>query len=279
MIWIVSDSAQEVQADPARGIAVMPLPLLINRQEVHGLGKEEFYAALQDDDRQVSTSQASPAMYERLFAELTRERDSVVVITLSSTLSGTFNSARLAAMEYDNVYLVDSRQATLSQSALVARAVQLREEGLDAAQIAQALEQEKEDLVLLAAVDTLRYLKKGGRISPAAAAAGDFLGIKPVVTIDARGEVVVAGKARGTKKAHRLAVQKALEEQIDFSRPVIIGYSGLDEANAEHFRQVYEQESRQRYPDRFYALSPVLSVHAGPGAAGIGFFRKRRGDE
>lgn len=278
MIWIVTDTAQEIQNDPANGIAVMQLPLMINQQECRdtaSLSKEEFYQMLEDDNTTLTTSQATPAMFEALFSKLTESGDEVVCITLSSTLSGTYNSARLASLEMEGVYLVDSMNACLGQSALVKRAIQLREENHSAKEIAGILDQEKQDVVLLAAVDTLKYLKKGGRLSPAAAAVGNLLGIRPIVTVNQEGEVAVAGKTRGTKKCNRLLADLVQEQQPDVSRPMVFGYSGLEQDNLDLLKEQLEAAGIP-HSDEALPLSPVLAVHAGPGAAGLAFFAKKR---
>lgn len=278
MIWIVSDSAQEITENLDQGVAVMPLPLIVNGQEYpggKGISLEEFYSLLEQDENTLSTSQATPAMYEALFSKLTENGDEVVCITLSSTLSGTYNSARLAAQEFPGVYLVDSMNACLGQSALVERAIQLRGQNHSAEEIAKILDEDKKDLVLIAAVDTLKYLHKGGRLSAAAAVAGTLLGIKPIVTINPEGEVVVAGKARGTRKAHKQLASMVAAMEPDTDKPFVAGFSGIGEENLGQLRGILSQEGLTP-EEKSLALSPILAVHAGPGAAGLGFFAKKR---
>ena len=277
MIWIVTDTAQELKSRPTDGLAVISLPLIVNSAEqAEPMEPERFYELLADDSVELKTSQATPAKFQELFEELTANGDEVVAVLLSSKLSGTFNSARLAALETEGVYLVDTEEACLSQTALVKRAMQLRDEGLDAAGIADRLNQEKEDVVLLAAIPSLKYLKKGGRISPAAAAVGDLVGVKPIVTINADGDVAVAAKTRGLKKAIKKTAEMADDLQIDFLRPVVVGYSGTDTSNAEKLKEEVENLTGQKISSELHSLSPVLAVHAGPDAAGIGFFRKKQ---
>lgn len=255
----------------------MHLPLIVNGvEQEEPLSSEAFYDLLENDGVELKTSQATPAEFEEMFSELTRDGDEVVCVLLSSTLSGTFNSARLAAMEFDGVHLVDSGQACLSETALVKRALELRDEVSSAAELAEKLEQEKGDARLLAAVPSLKYLKKGGRISPAAAAVGDLIGIKPIVTINAEGEVAVAGKSRGLKKAIRNVVDLAEGETIDWNRPVVIGFSGLDAKNARLLKEELEKNGEGKAGDEMHSLSHVLAVHAGPDAAGIGYFVKKK---
>lgn len=273
MIWIVTDSAQEITNNPEEGVVVLNLPTIINGEEVREpLEKEKFYELLEDDSVSMKTSQATPADFSEVFEKLTKNGDEVIGVLLSSSLSGTFNSARLAAMEFDNIWLVDSGQAALSETALVKRAIQLRDQGLNAQEIAGKLEQEKKKAKLLAVVPTLKYLKKGGRISPAAAAAGDLIGIKPVVTIDDNGNVAVDSKSRGIKKGIRSIVSRAEELKLDPDMPVVIGFSGLDDTNAQALKE--QLAGLVKTDEEIAPLSEVLAIHAGPGAAGIGFFTK-----
>lgn len=272
MIQIVTDSATELKSDPDNGLHVVELPLLKNGQPLQDCPRQAFYKFLEQDDVTLSTSQASPAVFEQLFGQLSAKGDEVLYIALSSTLSGTFNSARLAAADITNVWLVDSMEACLSQTALVLRALQLRDEGYCAGDIARRLNEEKKDCVLLAAVPSLKYLKKGGRISPAKAAIGELANIKPIVTVDEDGQVGVAARTRGMKKAVRQCAALAAGAGIDPDRPVVIGYSGLDDSAARALAADLEEVCGYRYQGAFYPLSPVLATHAGPDAAGIGFF-------
>lgn len=144
MIWIVTDSAQELKNDPENGLIVMKLPIMINGEESkEEISKEKFYEMLEDDSISLKTSQATPADFEEVFRKITENGDEVLGVLLSSTLSGTYNSARLAAMDFDNIWLVDSGQAALSETALVKRAMDLRDQGLSAQQIAKQLEEDK----------------------------------------------------------------------------------------------------------------------------------------
>lgn len=277
MIWIVSDSAQELKEDRANGIAVMNLPVIINGEEAKGvIEPAAFFEMLDDPAVEMHTSQASPAAFEELFEELTKEGDEVVAILVGSALSGTFNSARLAADSFQGVYLVDSRQACMSQSAMTARAIALRDKGCDAAEIARKLEEEKAGLRLFAALPTLRYLKKSGRISPARAGIGDLASIRPILTINEEGEVVPCAKARGTRRAIRVCAQKILDEQPDFDRPFFLGYTGLDEEPAMILKAEIEDLCGFKIQAEMVPLSQMLCIHIGPGGCGAGFFKKAK---
>lgn len=279
MIWIVTDSAQETKDAKDKGLVVVKLPVLVNGEvPQEEITDEQFYLLLDSEGVSLTTSQFSPATFADLFEELLKNpEDEVVAVLLSSTLSGTYNSARLAAMEFDGrVHLVDSNNACLSQTALVQEALRLRDQGMNAAEIADALEQAKKEVKLFALVPTLKYLKKGGRISAARATIGELAGIKPIVTIDENGEVGVAAQTRGIKKAIRQIVSLVEEEGLDLNRPIVLGYSGLDDANVHAL--ITELESALGTDLSHVepcSLSQVLGVHVGPGAAGIGFFTKK----
>lgn len=277
MIWILTDTAQELQHDPANGLYVVNLPVMVNGNLCdQPLEKEEFYSLLENDDVTITTSMASPAVLEEIFEELTQNGDEVVAITLSSTLSGTWNSARLASENNPRVFLVDSRNACLGQTALVERAMELRDQGLDAASMQKKLQEETALCRLLAAVPSLKYLKKGGRVPAAVAVAGDLMGIKPLVTIDQEGKVVVDSKVRGMKKAVKACAARAMEMGLDPERPIQVGFSGLDDASARLLQQELEEELGLKIQRPRVPLANVLAVHAGPNAAGLGFFVKKK---
>ncbi len=165
-----------------------------------------FYEKLVETDVHPSTSQASPAAFETEYKKARDAGESAVVITLSSALSGTYQSATIAAQDYENIYVVDSGTAAIGGGVLVEYALRLCGDGLEAKQIAEKLEEAKKRIVVVALVDTLEYLKKGGRVSKTVAFAGSILNIKPVLSIS-NGEICMLGKARGSKMGNNLLVQ------------------------------------------------------------------------
>ena len=194
-------------------------------------------------------------------------------LTLSGKLSGCWNSACLAAEDYENVTVVDSENVSIGMRILVLLAARLRDGGLSAAEIAARLETQKKRVRLLALLDTLEYLKKGGRISSAVAFAGGILSIKPVVAVQ-KGEVALIGKARGSKNGNNLLTQFVEQSGgIDFSLPYALGYSGLSDA----LLQKYIQDSEALYKDHVRELpvcciGSTIGTYAGPGAVGVAFF-------
>ena len=184
------------------------------------ISPKEFYEKLIEGDVLPTTSQPSPSEFEEVYDRVLGPEDAAVVITISAELSGTCQSACIAAAPFkESVFVVDSENATIGERILAERAWALRDEGLSAADIAYCLNQEKKDIRLVASLDTLEYLRRGGRISGAAALVGGMLSIKPVVGV-VDGDVVVLGKARGSKQSKNMVFQKIDEAGgIDFTRP------------------------------------------------------------
>ena len=211
-----------------------------------------------------------------MFTELTANGDELVVITLSSKLSGTYQSACIAAEDFPGrVHVVDSLSATMGERLLVLEGLRLVSDGMSAAETAKTLEAYRHQICVLGMLDTLEYLKKGGRISSATAFAGELLAIKPVVTIY-DGEVRLIGKARGSKNGNNL-LRKLVGEKggVDFSRPFTLAYSGLSDA----MLKKYIDDSRDLWQSAADALpistiGCVIGAHLGPGAVGVAFFAK-----
>ena len=274
---IIVDSTADITEDVKERLTVVPLTLRFGDEEyIEGvtIQKKEFYQKLIESDVLPKTSQAAPADFEDVFEKIVAARESAVVITLSSKLSGTWQSAMIAAREYeDSVYVVDSRSVAIGAAILAKLALRLVDEGMGAGEIAERLEKEREKICLIAMLDTLEYLKKGGRISAAAAFAGGVLSIKPVVCIR-DGEIVILGKARGSKQGNNLLVSEIRKTGgIDFAKPILLGYTGLDDT----LLQKYIEDSKALWEEGISSLETtmigsVIGTHAGPGAVAVAFF-------
>lgn len=274
---IIVDSTADITEDVKERLTVVPLTLHFGDEEyIEGvtIQKKEFYQKLIESDVLPKTSQASPADFEDVFEKIVAAGESAVVITLSSKLSGTWQSAMIAAREYeDSVYVVDSRSVAIGTAILAKLALRLADEGMEAREIAERLEKEREKICLIAMLDTLEYLKKGGRISAAAAFAGGVLSIKPVVCIR-DGEIVILGKARGSKQGNNLLVSEIRKTGgIDFTKPILLGYTGLDDT----LLQKYIEDSKALWEEGISSLETtmigsVIGTHAGPGAVAVAFF-------
>ena len=278
-VKIITDSTADMPDSQKKRTTIIPMQIRFGSEEyIDGvtMSRQEFYAKLLENQELPATSQPSPAAFADAFAKVVSEGDSAVVITISGKLSGTYQSACLAAEEYEGrVFVVDSECVALGTGALAERALQLVDTGMEAADIAAQLEAEKPQLHVLAVLDTLEYLKRGGRISPAVAFAGGLLSIKPVVTTQ-NGEVAILAKARGNKQGNQMLLKEAQKNgSFDFSRPVLLGYGGLEDTLLKKF---YE-DSKEVWDAGQYVYDPVIlsgaiGTHLGPGVIGVAFFAK-----
>lgn len=274
---IIVDSTADITEDVKERLTVVPLTLRFGDEEyIEGvtIQKKEFYQKLIESDVLPKTSQAVPADFSDIFEKIAAAGESAVVITLSSKLSGTWQSAMIAAREHEeSIYVVDSRNVAIGTAILAKLALRLVDEGMGAREIAERLEKEREKICLIAMLDTLEYLKKGGRISAAAAFAGGVLSIKPVVCIR-DGEIVILGKARGSKQGNNLLVSEIRKTGgIDFTKPILLGYTGLDDI----LLQKYIEDSKALWEEGISSLETtmigsVIGTHAGPGAVAVAFF-------
>lgn len=278
-IRIIIDSASDLSQAEAQqwGVEVLPLKTLFGNEEfLDGvtLDHEGFFRKLIESDVLPTTSQLSPFEYAEQFKAAADCGDTVLCITLSGKLSGCFQSATIAAEEYpDTVRIVDSETVCIGERILLQQAVTLRDEGRSLDEIAEILDREKKNIRVIALLDTLEYLKKGGRISSAVALAGTLLSIKPVITVQ-NGEIVLLGKARGSKNGNNMLMTLVQKEGgINFDRPYSLAYSGLSDA----LLQKYIADSASLYEGRtsnlpISSIGSTIGTHVGPGAIAAAFF-------
>ncbi|MBR5491234.1 MAG: DegV family protein [Oscillospiraceae bacterium] len=275
---IIVDSTADLLPELQERVSIVPLTVHFGDEEyIDGvtIDRKSFYEKLIETDVLPSTSQASPAAFEDVFASVSERGEEAVVICVASTLSGTYQSARIAAEDYDNIYIVDSGTAAIGAGILVELALQYLEEGKSAKEIAEALEVAKKRIIIVALLDTLDYLHKGGRIPKTVALAGAVLNIKPVVSIE-EGKINLLGKARGSKQGNNILVQQIEKSGgVDFTMPVLLGYTGISDA----LLQKYISDSRHLWESgleeiRFSCVGSVIGTHAGPGAVAVAFFKK-----
>ena len=235
---IIVDSTADLMPDFKSRVHTVPLTVRFDNEEfIDGItiDHKTFYEKLVESDVLPTTSQATPDAFIKAFEKAKVAGESAVVITLASQFSGTYQSAMIAAENYDNIYVVDSGSAAMGSGILVELAFRLLDAGKSAEEIAASLEEEKKKIVVVALVDTLEYLKKGGRISKAVAFAGGVLNLKPVLSV-IDGEIRMLGKARGSKMGNNLLVQEIDKAGgIDFHKPVLLGYSGISNALLEKY--------------------------------------------
>ena len=275
---IIVDSTADLVPEIKERVHIVPLTVHFGDEEyIDGvtIDHETFYNRLIESDVLPTTSQATPDAFMKEFDKIKEAGEEAVVITLASKFSGTYQSAMIAASEYENIYVVDSTSAAMGSGILVELAFKLLDEGKKAAEIALILEEEKKKIVVVALVDTLEYLKKGGRISKAVAFAGGVLNIKPVLSV-IDGEINMLGKARGSKMGNNLLVQEIDKAGgIDFTKPVLLGYSGISDAlllkYIEDSRHIWEGNLNEV---RYTSVGSVIGTHAGPGTVVVAFFKK-----
>lgn len=281
MIRIIIDSACDMPKAKADELKLdfLPLKTIFGEEEfLDGINitHEDFYKKLESSKVNPTTSQISPADYEDIYEDVKKCGDTAIVITLSSKLSGTYQSANIAREGYEDcVYIVDSENVTLGEQLLILYACQLRDAGLSIKEIVAALEDKKKNIHVVAALDTLEYLQRGGRISKTVAVAGNLLSIKPIIAIE-NGEVSLVAKARGAKNA-QTQVSETIKGygKIDFSMPAAYVYSGLnDEALQKYISETTTLFDEPMTEIPVYSIGSTIGTHAGPGAYGIAFFEK-----
>ncbi|MBQ2301854.1 MAG: DegV family protein [Oscillospiraceae bacterium] len=276
---IVLDSTSDLVPELLGKFEIVPLTVNFGEEEfIDGvtITREEFYAKLIESDVIPTTSQASPEAFERVFKKLVENGDEVLCITVASKLSGTYQSACIAAEEFPGkVRVIDSKSVAIGSAILAEFALSLLEKGVSAEEIEKELIEKREDIIIVALIDTLEYLKKGGRLSKTAAFAGSLLNIKPVVSVE-DGEINVLGKARGSKQGNNFLI-KEIEKAggVDFSMPLLLGYTGHDP----YMLEKYKEDSRFIWEGkvenlRETCIGSVIGTHVGPGAIAVAFFRK-----
>ena len=273
-VHIITDSASDLAAAEFPDVSVVPLTISFGNDSFEdgvNLTHRQFYEKLVESDELPRTSQATPFAFTQVLAEKLGQpgeggTDEAVIITLSAKLSGTYDSALAAAEPWGaRVHVVDSTNVTVGEKALVAYAIRLVEQGVCASEVAAELNRAKGRIRLVALLDTLEYLQKGGRM----------LSIKPVISIQ-DGLVVMLGKARGSKKGNNLLIQQVQNAGgIDFSLPFFLGYTGL----GDDLIKKYIEDSRAVWEEgvdevRYSTVGGTIGTHVGPGAIALAFFAR-----
>ena len=280
-VRIVTDSASDISQERAAkwGITVLPLKVRFGDEEfLDGvtLTGQQFYHKLIETDEVPKTSQVTPYEYSKVFREAHDAGDELILLSISSGVSGSFQSANIAASEFeDGIYVIDTRQVCISEFVIVQRAVQMRDAGMGAKEIVEAITKELNKVHVIAAFDTLEYLKLGGRLSSAAAFAGNLLMIKPVITIE-DGVVKVIGKARGSRNSHNMLMEFVNKTGgIDFDKPICLAYSGT----SDDMLKKYVEDSKILYEGnedklQYAVVGATIGTYAGPGAIALAYFEK-----
>lgn len=280
-IHFITDSASDMIDNSREDVTFLPLTVTFgdtSYEDGVNLSHHQFYEKLVESDTLPVTSQVTPGAFEDVYRKVVEAGDEAIVITMSSKLSGTYQSACIAAEDFPGtVHVLDSENVTLGERCLVEYGLQLKDQGMGVEEILSELEREKKHIHVLGLLDTLEYLKKGGRISKTVALAGGLLSIKPVVTVK-DGEVVLLGKARGSKQGHNLLTEQIEKSGgVDFDRPYFLGYTGLSDA----LLQKYIEDSSaiwKPHTDHLEVntVGGAIGTHVGPGAVALAFFGQEK---
>jgi len=273
-ILILTDSASDITAAEltTQQISCVPLSVIFGDTTYETLNTNDFYHLLTTSGIFPHTSQPSPERFCQVFEAAKERGDSVIAILISSALSGTYQSAVLAKniVDYDNIYLIDSLNATVGMRLLIDEAVRMRDAGHDAEEIVSALEDLKSRIRLLVIVDTLEYLQKGGRLSKAAASIGTLAQLKPLVTVIPEGTVSVIGKAIGKNRAAQTLLKEFALHKADPNYPAYPVFSQFPDNCDLLLKKLSVQAPDLSFKDPVN-MGAIIGTHAGPGAYGIAY--------
>lgn len=279
MIKIITDSTSDISLQLAKemNIEIVPLIVRVDGNEYKDrveLSPEDFYKQLEEKDLTPSTSQPSPQDFLKVYEKAKEAGDEILVITLSSEVSGTYQSAMIAKelLEYNKIQVINSASATFGLRIIIEKALQLRDEGKTLEEIVAFLEDYKQKVHIFALVDTLEYFYKGGRLSKTSATVGTLLKFKPVVGIK-DGKLELFANCRGTRKSISKIIELIHETgDIDLQEPVCIGYTGNSEG-LDKFENLLKEEFH--IENVIHGIvGRVIGSHAGPGGRVIAFVRK-----
>lgn len=279
MIRIMIDSGSEYlpKEAQAKGIEVLPIVTNVGGNDYRDgfdLGRDEFFELLEETGQFPTTSQITPHVFAAKFKEALDAGDEVIAIILSSALSGTYQNACMAQAMVGNegIYVIDSLTATYPISIMADYAAKLRDEGMPAAQIVEAIEELKGSAKVIAMVDTLEYLQRGGRIPKAAAKIGEAAKLKPVISVTEKGDLAMISACLGRKRAFDTIMKQLESIEIDDRFPVYAIYS-YGTKNCErlevrlHEVGISVTERRQ--------IGYVIGSHIGPNACGVVYVEKK----
>ena len=277
-MMIITDSASDITRQEAEemNIRIVWLKTKFSDGDFPLETEEDFtrfFEKLATEKELPVTSQPSPEEYLALYEEAKENSEEVLVITLSSGLSGTVNAANVAKQmsEYDKIHIIDSEQAIITQRFLVQRAVEMREAGKTVSEIAETIEDLKKRVTVCGMLDTLTYLKKGGRIPAALAVLGNMLHIKPVIELKDK-TLTMLGKARGRSGGIKYLWKEFESYDIDETEPVYFGYTSDRELGEKFMNDTVEKYGLKNY--RLYPEGGIIGTHVGPACAAISFVKK-----
>ena len=280
MVRIITDSAADFEPNELEQMQVscIPLKVLFGTEEYEeniNLSKPQFYDKMMETGAMPKTSQAAPQVLADLFAEAKAAGDEAIYFTLSSALSGTWQSAMFIREDagYEGAYVVDTRNATGGQRMLVEHAVKLRDEGKSAAEIVAAVEELRGRIVLYACINTLEYLYKGGRISHLSYTLGTLAQIKPIIHVDHHGRVDIPAKAMGMRKGMDHLCKQADAKKPDPYFPLYVMYTD-DRSVAETLAVRLAEHGHAIHEKHIIQVGAAIGSHIGPKACGLVYVGK-----
>ena len=278
MIKFLVDTASDYNINEAKdnGIEIISIAITMGEKTFYdgiNIARDEFYKKLDASDEFPKTSQPSPQAFVDVFEKVKDNNDQLICVLLSSELSGTVQSAVLAKnmVGYDDIYIVDSLTATYAIKVIVDYGIRLAKEGKDAEEIVKVLDEIKSKVKILAVLDTLENLYKGGRLSKLEAGIGNVAKIKPLITITQEGKIGIRGKSIGKKKAFNDIIKLLEKEDINTDMPVYILHS-YGEDNSKAFAEAVGKMGIGETKE--FQIGPTIGTHIGPGAYGIIFAKK-----
>lgn len=283
MLRIITDSAADFEPEELAALNIDCIPLDVsfgdrNYQENLSLSKPQFYRLLREEKDFPRTSHPGPYVYERRMREAKAAGDSALFITISSAISGTYQTAQVALQESgtaDCCAVVDAKTATGGQRMLVELAVRLRDEGKSLPEVVEAVEALRPRTRIFACMNTLEYLYRGGRIPKAAYALGTAANIKPMITVARDGSVQVIAKMLGLHRGMAYILKKFREDPPDMAYPIYFMYTGEPE-NGRKLMEYMNRSGENFVDNRVIPVGAAIGSHVGPGACGMVYIAKKQ---
>ena len=277
MIKILADTSSEFSFEEAKDLNITLVPMHVRFGDEEYLDRFEitnlqFFEKLVVSEYFPETSMVTTEEWKNAFLDATKDNSEVICVTMPKRLSGTYNAAVIASKEFKNVYVVDSGNVTLGEKVVVLRIAELIKKYSTAKEVFDIIEEEKKNVKMICLVDTLEYLRRGGRIGRIASIIGNVFHIKPVVLVD-NSKVEVVGKARGTKNGQIMMREKINKfGGIDFNYPEQLGYSGLSDYLIKRYIQDNQDLMKDGLNTMYYLIGSTIGTHAGPGAIALAAF-------
>lgn len=277
-VRIIVDSTADIKKEIKDKFLIVPLSVNFGEESYEDgveIDADTFYKKLIGGKIMPTTSQPTPDKFAEMYQKVVSAGDEAVVLTISSKLSGTFQSANIAAEDFEGkIFVVDTKAVTICAGVIAEYALQLAESGKTASEIKEIIDEEKDNVVLYAVLDTLEYLKRGGRISKTAALAGGLLNVKPVIDVS-DGEVHSVTKGRGIKQATLLMNAEIEKKGVNLEKPFLAGYTGCEDTLMQaYLDEHFDMWGGDREAIGVAQIGSVVGTHAGPDAFAMAYFIK-----